>query len=303
MTRCARLTADGHTAREPALAGPSYERVTVRELALRYAMERTALDVELEAEHLRLARERRPACVGPARRGLTTRRGDESTKRSSSTPRPSVGAPLRTIRIRPIVVTDGSAARSRRCRLALTRVAAVIVAARRRAARAAGRGRQRAGVRGALRALSPAAVSLLPLDRAATTTTPRTRCSRRWRARFARCGRGQRDAPVRPWLFRIAHNEAVSLLRRRSQTVELSDDPECARRRPRTQPVERERAARRSWPTSGAARAPARRARDARAERALARGDRARARTVSVGAKQAIFEARRRSPTSRRAAR
>jgi RNA polymerase sigma factor (sigma-70 family) len=28
--------------------------------------------------------------------------------------------------------------------------------------------------------------------------------------------RGQRDAPLRPWLFRIAHNEAVSLLRRRS---------------------------------------------------------------------------------------
>src|SRR5947209_17501715 len=27
--------------------------------------------------------------------------------------------------------------------------------------------------------------------------------------------RGQRNAPVRPWLFRIAHNEAISLLRRR----------------------------------------------------------------------------------------
>jgi hypothetical protein len=62
-----RLTADGDTARERALAGPSYERVTVRELALRYAMEWTALDVELEAERVRLARERRPACVGPGR--------------------------------------------------------------------------------------------------------------------------------------------------------------------------------------------------------------------------------------------
>jgi hypothetical protein len=27
--------------------------------------------------------------------------------------------------------------------------------------------------------------------------------------------RGQRDAPLRPWLFRIAHNESISLLRRR----------------------------------------------------------------------------------------
>jgi RNA polymerase sigma factor (sigma-70 family) len=27
--------------------------------------------------------------------------------------------------------------------------------------------------------------------------------------------RGQRDAPLRPWLFRIAHNEAISLIRRR----------------------------------------------------------------------------------------
>ena len=35
--------------------------------------------------------------------------------------------------------------------------------------------------------------------------------------------RGQRDAPLRPWLFRIAHNEAVSLLRRRRFTVELPE--------------------------------------------------------------------------------
>src|ERR1700731_436366 len=27
--------------------------------------------------------------------------------------------------------------------------------------------------------------------------------------------RGQRDAPLRPWLYRIAHNEAISLVRRR----------------------------------------------------------------------------------------
>jgi RNA polymerase sigma factor (sigma-70 family) len=38
--------------------------------------------------------------------------------------------------------------------------------------------------------------------------------------------RRQRDAPLRPWLFRIAHNEAISLIRRRDTTgtpIEVSD--------------------------------------------------------------------------------
>jgi RNA polymerase sigma factor (sigma-70 family) len=34
---------------------------------------------------------------------------------------------------------------------------------------------------------------------------------------------GQRSAPVRPWLFRIAHNEAISVLRRRGDREELSE--------------------------------------------------------------------------------
>jgi RNA polymerase sigma factor (sigma-70 family) len=41
-------------------------------------------------------------------------------------------------------------------------------------------------------------------------------------AAFAALRRGRPDAPIRPWLFRIAHNEAVSALRRRKPTVELS---------------------------------------------------------------------------------
>jgi RNA polymerase sigma factor (sigma-70 family) len=41
-------------------------------------------------------------------------------------------------------------------------------------------------------------------------------------AAFAALGRGQLDAPIRPWLFRIAYNEAVSALRRRRPTAELS---------------------------------------------------------------------------------
>jgi RNA polymerase sigma factor (sigma-70 family) len=36
--------------------------------------------------------------------------------------------------------------------------------------------------------------------------------------------RGRLDAPVRPWLFRIAHNEAISLARRRRYWEELGDD-------------------------------------------------------------------------------
>jgi RNA polymerase sigma factor (sigma-70 family) len=42
-------------------------------------------------------------------------------------------------------------------------------------------------------------------------------------AAFAALGRGGPNAPIRPWLFRIAHNEAVSALRRRRPTVGLSD--------------------------------------------------------------------------------
>jgi RNA polymerase sigma factor (sigma-70 family) len=34
--------------------------------------------------------------------------------------------------------------------------------------------------------------------------------------------RGQRDAPLRPWLFRIAHNESISMLRRRKVAHALS---------------------------------------------------------------------------------
>jgi RNA polymerase sigma factor (sigma-70 family) len=45
-------------------------------------------------------------------------------------------------------------------------------------------------------------------------------------AAFAALSRGGPEAPIRPWLFRIAHNEAVSTLRRRRPTVELSDATE-----------------------------------------------------------------------------
>ena len=44
---------------------------------------------------------------------------------------------------------------------------------------------------------------------------------------FAALQRGQRDAPLRPWLFRIAHNEAISLVRRRGDFRELTEAPEC----------------------------------------------------------------------------
>ena len=40
--------------------------------------------------------------------------------------------------------------------------------------------------------------------------------------------RGQRNAPLRPWLFRIAHNETISLLRRRHPTTELTEREEPA---------------------------------------------------------------------------
>src|SRR5258705_5433706 len=38
--------------------------------------------------------------------------------------------------------------------------------------------------------------------------------------------RGQRDAPLCPWLFRIAHNEAISVIRRRGGAGERREAPE-----------------------------------------------------------------------------
>jgi RNA polymerase sigma factor (sigma-70 family) len=43
---------------------------------------------------------------------------------------------------------------------------------------------------------------------------------------FAALRKGQRDAPLRPWLFRIAHNEAVSVIRRRRPAEDLSEASE-----------------------------------------------------------------------------
>jgi RNA polymerase sigma factor (sigma-70 family) len=41
---------------------------------------------------------------------------------------------------------------------------------------------------------------------------------------YAALRRAQRDAPLRPWLFRIAHNESISVLRRRRPAAELTDE-------------------------------------------------------------------------------
>src|SRR5215207_10730193 len=41
---------------------------------------------------------------------------------------------------------------------------------------------------------------------------------------FAALQDEQRDFELRPWLFRIAHNEAISILRRRRTTSELGEE-------------------------------------------------------------------------------
>jgi RNA polymerase sigma factor (sigma-70 family) len=46
-------------------------------------------------------------------------------------------------------------------------------------------------------------------------------------AALAALRRGRRDAPLRPWLYRIAHNEAVSLIRRRRSVSEPGAMPEA----------------------------------------------------------------------------
>jgi RNA polymerase sigma factor (sigma-70 family) len=52
---------------------------------------------------------------------------------------------------------------------------------------------------------------------------------------------GRRNAPVRPWLFRIAHNEAISALRRRRPRDELTDTLASPEPSPEEQVIERAR--------------------------------------------------------------
>ena len=42
---------------------------------------------------------------------------------------------------------------------------------------------------------------------------------------FAALQEERRDFDIKPWLFRIAHNEAISILRKRRATTELDDIP------------------------------------------------------------------------------
>src|SRR5947209_809141 len=43
-------------------------------------------------------------------------------------------------------------------------------------------------------------------------------------AAYAALREGRRNAPLRPWLFRIAHNEAINVLRQRRQADEVPED-------------------------------------------------------------------------------
>src|SRR4051794_23163580 len=52
----------------------------------------------------------------------------------------------------------------------------------------------------------------------------------------------RREIELRPWLFRIAHNEAISILRRRRVTAELDDAPGGGGPRGRLPPREELRA-------------------------------------------------------------
>jgi RNA polymerase sigma factor (sigma-70 family) len=58
---------------------------------------------------------------------------------------------------------------------------------------------------------------------------------------FAALGRWRRDAPLRPWLFRIAHNEAINLIRRRSLDSDVPQAPELVAPSVEAQAAERAR--------------------------------------------------------------
>lgn len=60
---------------------------------------------------------------------------------------------------------------------------------------------------------------------------------------FAALGRGQRVAPMRPWLYQIAHNESVSILRRRRPDIVLAEAGETPTPSAEDQAGDRERLA------------------------------------------------------------
>ena len=148
-----------------------------------------------------------------------------------------------------------------------------------RAARSACRGRQRAGVRGDLRALSPVALSLLPLD-----------CARgRRRAGRVAVGVRERVCGAEAWAARRAvASVVVSDRAQRGGLVDSSTPQRCgARRRCRAVGWLGGRPRRRAGTIGVVGRGSARVVRsaagcvgDARAQWALARGDRDRARDV-----------------------
>lgn len=105
--------------------------------------------------------------------------------------------------------------------------------------------------------------------------------------------RGQRDAPLRPWLFRIAHNESVSLLRRRRPADELPETMESSALSVEAAADER---ARLSQLVADLHELPERQrgALVMRELSGLSHEDMAQALGISVGAaKQTVFEARR----------
>jgi RNA polymerase sigma factor (sigma-70 family) len=110
---------------------------------------------------------------------------------------------------------------------------------------------------------------------------------------FTALQRGRRDAPLRPWLFRIAHNEAVNILRRRRPEAELPEELAAPAGFLEEQVEERERLAQ----LVGDLRELPERQRSALVLRelsGLSHQEIAQALETSVGtAKQTIFEARR----------
>src|SRR5438105_2065038 len=60
---------------------------------------------------------------------------------------------------------------------------------------------------------------------------------------FAALRASEREVAVRPWLFRVAHNEAVSILRRRRQNEPLEEQHEPSRDTVEASAVQRERLA------------------------------------------------------------
>ena len=153
--------------------------------------------------------------------------------------------------------------------------------------------RRRPRLRGDLPALPPERSIASAWRSSAIPRTPRTRCRTRWSRCCGRCPESGGRSSLKPWLYRIAHNESIELLRRRRETGRLDAELPAPGAGPRRGGRRRGNVCATCSPTSASCpSASARRSAHARAGGPRLRGDRRGAGTSPAVARQTLYEAR-----------